>query len=152
MSRASRLGPFVREYLVPTLRPGDLVVMDNLGAHHATGVKEAIRAVGTTASRSAASNRNSSTSDAFQNELCFLGAESSPSFVRSPEGNGCAERFIRTLKEQLLRVRTFATVEELRQALLDWAQRDNEHWLLERHDFLSPRQARRELMQSRQAA
>ena len=33
------------------------------------------------------------------------------------EGNGCAERFIRTLKENLLWVRTFDTVEELRQAL-----------------------------------
>ncbi len=38
-------------------------------------------------------------SDAFQEELVFLGIESSPSFVREPEGNGCAERFIRTLKE-----------------------------------------------------
>lgn len=36
---------FVQDHLVPVLRPGDLVVMDNLGAHHATGVKEAIRAV-----------------------------------------------------------------------------------------------------------
>ena len=32
----------------------------------------------------------------------FLGIESSPAFVRAPEGNGCAERFIRTLKENLL--------------------------------------------------
>ena len=31
-----------------------------------------------------------------------------------PEGNGCAERVIRTLKEQLLWVKSFATVEELR--------------------------------------
>ena len=38
-------------------------------------------------------------SDAFQKELAFLGIESSPAFVRAPEGNGCAERFIRTLKE-----------------------------------------------------
>jgi len=38
----------------------------------------------------------------FQSELAFLGIESSPSFVRSPEGNGCIERFFRTLKEQLL--------------------------------------------------
>jgi hypothetical protein len=30
--------------------------------------------------------------------LRFLGMESSPSFVREPEGNGCAERFIRPLK------------------------------------------------------
>ena len=53
-------------------------------------------------------------SDAFQKELAFLGIESSPAFVRAPEGNGCAERFIRTLKENLLWVRTFDTVEELR--------------------------------------
>ena len=57
-------------------------------------------------------------SDHFQKELAFLGIDSSPAFVRSPEGNGCAERFIRTLKENLLWVRTFKTVEELRQALL----------------------------------
>ena len=37
--------------------------------------------------------------DDFQNELKFLGIESSPSFVREPEGNGCSERFIRLLKE-----------------------------------------------------
>src|SRR5580704_2800724 len=30
----------------------------------------------------------------------ILGIEASPSFVREPEGNGVAERFIRTLKEQ----------------------------------------------------
>ena len=35
---------FIREHLVPVLRPGDVVVMDNLGAHHATGVREAIEA------------------------------------------------------------------------------------------------------------
>ena len=57
-------------------------------------------------------------SHAFQRELTFLGIESSPSFVRVPEGNGVVERFIRTLKELLLWVRIFDTVEELRQALL----------------------------------
>jgi transposase InsO family protein len=30
-------------------------------------------------------------SDTFQQELAFLGIESSPAFVRAPEGNGCAE-------------------------------------------------------------
>jgi putative transposase len=34
-------------------------------------------------------------SDHFQREIAFLGIESSPAFVRAPEGNGCAERFIR---------------------------------------------------------
>jgi len=37
-------------------------------------------------------------SDYFQDELKFLGIEPSPAFVREPEGNGVAERFIRTLK------------------------------------------------------
>ena len=31
----------------------------------------------------------------------------SPAFVRQPEGNGCIERFFRTLKEQLLWIRSF---------------------------------------------
>jgi transposase InsO family protein len=38
----------------------------------------------------------------FQDEIECLGIEASPSFVREPEGNGVAERFIRTLKENLL--------------------------------------------------
>ncbi len=50
----------------------------------------------------------------FQTEIAFLGIESSPAFIRAPEGNGCAERFIRTLKENLLWVQTFETIEELR--------------------------------------
>ena len=77
-------------------------------------------------------------SDAFQQELAFLGIESSPAFVRAPEGNGCAERFIRTLKENLLWVRTFDTVEELRQALLVFREIYNTTWLIERHGFQTP--------------
>jgi transposase InsO family protein len=59
-------------------------------------------------------------SDEFQAELRFFGITSSPAFVRAPEGNGVAERFIRTLKEQLLWVQTFRTVEDLRMALQAW--------------------------------
>ncbi|QRN97013.1 hypothetical protein JRI60_50015 [Archangium violaceum] len=40
----------------------------------------------------------------------------------------------------------------LRRELLEWTHSYNEHWLLERHNFLSPSQARRELMQSKQVA
>ncbi|MHB8395007.1 MAG: integrase core domain-containing protein [Candidatus Dormibacteria bacterium] len=49
----------------------------------------------------------------FQDELRFLGIASSPAYVREPEGNGVSERFIRTLKEQLLWVHRFATVADL---------------------------------------
>ena len=83
-------------------------------------------------------------SDAFQRELTFLGIESSPAFVRAPEGNGCAERFIRTLKENLLWVRTFDTVEQLRQALLDFRRTYNSTWLIERHGFRPPNAVRQD--------
>ena len=72
----------------------------------------------------------------------FLGIESSPSFVRTPQGNGSAERFIRTLKEQLLWVRRFETVEALRRELLAFKERFNRHWLLQRHGHQTPAQVR----------
>lgn len=37
---------YVRQFLAPTLGCGDVVVMDNLGAHKVAGVAEAIRAAG----------------------------------------------------------------------------------------------------------
>ncbi len=80
-------------------------------------------------------------SDDFQREIRFLGLESSPAFVREPEGNGCIERLFRTLKEQLLWVRHFETLEELAEALQEFRQRYNEHWLIERLHFQTPRQA-----------
>ncbi len=80
----------------------------------------------------------------FQREIAFLGIEGSPAFVRAPEGNGCAERFIRTLKENLLWVRTFDTVEELRQALLDFRETYNATWLIERHGFRTPSAVRQD--------
>lgn len=78
----------------------------------------------------------------FQAELAFLGAESSPAFVRAPEGNGCAERFIRTLKENLLWVQSFDTLEVLRHALLAFRETYNTTWLIERLGFQSPAAAR----------
>ena len=86
-------------------------------------------------------------SDHFQKELAFLGVESSPAFVRAPEGNGCAERLIRTLKENLLWVQSFETIEELRQALLAFRKIYNTTWLIERHGFVSPADYRRQQLQ-----
>jgi hypothetical protein len=42
---------YVEQVLVPELRPGDLVVMDNLGSHKDAGVREAIKAAGATLRR-----------------------------------------------------------------------------------------------------
>ena len=83
-------------------------------------------------------------SDDFQNEIKFLGIESSPAFVRQPEGNGCIERFFRTLKEQVLWLRRLRDLEELRAALSEFRDRYNHHWILERLNYRTPAQAHRD--------
>ena len=87
----------------------------------------------------------------FQAEIRFLGIESSPSFVRQPEGNGVAERFIRTLKENFLWVHTFETIEELRQGLQDFVAHYNATWLVARHGYRTPNQVRADQRQVDQA-
>jgi putative transposase len=76
--------------------------------------------------------------DDYQREIAFLGIASSPAFVREPEGNGCVERFIRTLKENLLWVRRFATIEDLRLALHAFKDTYNHSWIVERHGYQTP--------------
>ena len=41
-----RFRAYVEQFLVPTLRPGDIVILDNLGSHKSKAVRQAIRAVG----------------------------------------------------------------------------------------------------------
>ncbi len=37
---------YVEQVLVPTLKPGDIVIMDNLGSHKSKAVRQAIRSAG----------------------------------------------------------------------------------------------------------
>src|SRR5262245_52824632 len=83
-------------------------------------------------------------SHVLQEELRFWGMASAPAFVRAPEGHGWAERFIRTLKENLLWLQTFDTVEELRVALHAFQRQYNETWLIGRHGYKAPAQVRQE--------
>ena len=80
----------------------------------------------------------------FTGSLAWLGITDDAAYVGEPECNGVAERFIRTLKENLLRVRTFTTVEELRQALIEFRDTYNKTWLIERHGFRPPSAIRAE--------
>jgi putative transposase len=83
-------------------------------------------------------------SDDFQKEIRFVGMQSSPAFVRQPEGNGCIERFFRTLKEQLLWIRRFRDLDELREALHQFQKRYNDHWIIQRLNYRSPSAVRRD--------
>jgi len=37
---------YVEQFLVPTLKPGDVVILDNLGSHKGKAVRQAIRTIG----------------------------------------------------------------------------------------------------------
>jgi hypothetical protein len=52
---------------------------------------------------------------------------------------------VRTIKEDLLCVRPFASVPELGEALREFKRRYNERWLIERHAFRTPSQVPAEL-------
>ena len=41
-----RFHAYVEQFLVPTLKPGDVVILDNLGSHKGKAVRKAIRNVG----------------------------------------------------------------------------------------------------------
>ena len=87
-------------------------------------------------------NGSQYTSSYFQQELRFLGIGSSPAHVRKPEGNGAAERFIPTLKEQLLWVQHFDTMVEPERGLQAFKQRYHEQWLVSKHEHRTLQQAR----------
>lgn len=59
---------------------------------------------------------------------------------------------VRTIKENLLWVRAFATVAELVEALREFKRTGNERWLIGRHGHRTPSQVRRDLASSNSAA
>ena len=83
--------------------------------------------------------------DAFRNELTWLGITHTPSFVGEPQCNGVIERFIRTLKEQCLWLHRFETLAEARPIIAAFIRRYNEEWIIERLDYRTPAIARQEL-------
>jgi len=87
-------------------------------------------------------------SNAYQKELKFLGIRSTPSFVAEPQCNGVAERFIRTLKEQLLWLKSFSSVAQLNEELSAFKASYNTTWLVAKHHYLTPSEARAQLTSS----
>jgi putative transposase len=76
----------------------------------------------------------------FQGSLRWLGIEDSPAFVGEPPCNGCAERFLRTLKEKCIWTKAWKDVAELRAAVKAFLRRYNDEWLIERLGHRSPRE------------
>jgi putative transposase len=77
----------------------------------------------------------------FTGSLAWLGITDSPAFLGEPETNGCAERWIRTLKDQCLWTTLYDTIDELRQAVAGFVDRYNSSWLIQRHGHQTPKEA-----------
>jgi transposase InsO family protein len=56
--------------------------------------------------------------------------------------NGVIERLFRTFKEQVVHGRVFQTIDEVREAVREFAARYNAEWLIEKNGYLSPLNAR----------
>jgi len=81
-------------------------------------------------------------SDHFQNQIKAWGIAPSFAFLREPETNGVAERFIRTLKEQAIYGRIFQNLEEVREAVAEFVDRYNRQWRVEKNGLRSPYEMR----------
>jgi transposase InsO family protein len=81
-------------------------------------------------------------SEYFTKQIAYWGIRPSYAFVEQPQTNGVAERFNRTLKEQIIHGRIYRNLDELRGAVRDFVERYNAQWLVEKNGYLSPNQAR----------
>jgi transposase InsO family protein len=77
----------------------------------------------------------------FLGSIAWLGIADDAAYIGEPETNGCAERFIRTLKEQCLWAELHDTVDDLRQAVRAWTEFYNNEWLIQRPGHQTPREA-----------
>jgi len=77
-------------------------------------------------------------SDHFRNQVRFWGVEASYAFIEQPQTNGVAERFFRTMKEQIIHGRIYRTVAEVREAVDTFVDLYNDQRLPEKNGFMSP--------------
>lgn len=97
-------------------------------------------------------NGSQYTSDYFLKQIAYMGIRDSFGLIKQPQTNGVAERFNRTLKEQILDGRTFRDIEEVRAAVKQFVELYNTKWLLGKLGYQSPLEARRSYYKLRGAA
>lgn len=86
----------------------------------------------------------------FTGSLAWLGIADSPAYPGEPECNGCAERWIKTLKEQCLWAKAYRNVDELRAAVAAFVELYNSQWLIERLSHRTPQETYQDWLASRE--
>lgn len=78
------------------------------------------------------------TSNAFHKYCCHTGIEQVFTSYNNPKGNAETERMMRTMKEELLWLKDWSDLEEVKQALRDWQKDYNENYLHSSIGYRSP--------------
>ncbi len=81
----------------------------------------------------------------YQAEIDHLGIARSPAFHYEPETNGCAEKAIQILREQLLWIERFEALDELTDRRPRFGRAYNQHCLIERYGYRTPTETRERL-------
>jgi transposase InsO family protein len=97
-------------------------------------------------------NGSQYTSDYFLKQIAYMGIQDSFGLVRQPQTNGVAERFNRTLKEQILDGRIFNGIEDVREVVRQFVEQYNAKWLLAKLGYHSPIEARKQYYKVRGVA
>jgi len=92
------------------------------------------------------------TSDDFVGTVKYLGIGLSYAFVQEPQCNGIAERFVRTLKDQVLHVYRFKDLTEAKRIIGEFIERFNREWRMERHGYRTLAEVRASLQEQKGAA
>ena len=74
-----------------------------------------------------------SLSESFAKQIADWGIQPSYAFVEHPQTNGVAERFNRTLKEQVIHGRIYRNIDELRDAVREFVETYDAEWLVEKN-------------------
>ena len=74
--------------------------------------------------------------------LATLGIRTSYIPPLKPSGNGLAERFVRTLRDNRLAIRSFASLEELGREMMSFREVYNREYILQRWGYRTPAQVR----------
>ena len=90
---------YVEQHLAPTLRRGDIVIMDNLSSHKKAGVREAIESAGATLDASHMANGAFSTVPAIERQTLTMAKrlQSSASASSGSSGKWSRSRFGRLI-------------------------------------------------------
>ncbi|PKK88620.1 MAG: IS3 family transposase [Candidatus Wallbacteria bacterium HGW-Wallbacteria-1] len=83
-------------------------------------------------------------SEHFLKQLKFWGIKPSFAFVSEPQTNGVAERFNRTLKEQIIYGRVYRNIDDLRDAVRTFVATYNSRWRVAKNRFRTPEELRKE--------